>query len=367
MAPADQDLRARLRELERKNRLLEQGLQQADRNRRLWQEALNKLKAAQRALKESESRFRVVAEFTYDWEYWVRADGSYAYISPSVERITGYSHQEFLDDPGLLERIVHRDDRERVRTHLRALLSADNADPGVLEFRIVTRDGEERWMGHVCQPVFSDQGTYLGRRGSNRDISRNKQLEQKLECLATHDSLTSLYNRGELDARLAQELERARRYQRPLSLLVLDIDHFKSVNDTHGHQAGDEALRHLGATLANACRQLDIVARYGGDEFVVVMPEALPVDARGRAESLCRTIADRPLLLGSGQSLSLSISIGISAYPEHGETPDQLLAAADHALYAAKAGGRNRMTVAGETRDVLQGSAGGGDLGLKRP
>ena len=136
--------------------------------------------AIQKELKESEERFRALADFTYDWEYWLNPDGHYVYVSPSCERITGYCSDEFRRSPELLETIVHPDDRAIVVRHLRQEPIEDSV-VHPMEFRVITRSGEERWLEHVCQPVYGSSGNYLGRRGSNRDITERRRAEEALE------------------------------------------------------------------------------------------------------------------------------------------------------------------------------------------
>jgi len=141
------------------------------------------------ALQESEERYRTVADFTYDWEYWLAPDGQFIYISPSCERITGYSSEEFVNDPGLFEKIIHPDDHSTVINHLGEEQSLEKSVS--IDFRIITRRGEERWISHVCQAVYGADETYLGRRASNRDISKRKQMQEellksrKMEAIAT--------------------------------------------------------------------------------------------------------------------------------------------------------------------------------------
>lgn len=132
----------------------------------------------QDALHASEERYRTVAEFTYDWEYWRGPDDRFLYISASCERITGYRQDEFLEDAGLYLRIIHPDDRERVAAHLRDDLP--HRDLRELEFRIVRRDGQVRWIGHACQLVVGTSGQPMGRRACNRDITPRKELEAEL-------------------------------------------------------------------------------------------------------------------------------------------------------------------------------------------
>jgi PAS domain S-box-containing protein len=134
---------------------------------------------AEEALHENEEKYRAVADFTYDWEYWLGPNGRYIYVSPSCERITGYRAEEFLQDPALLERIVHVDDRALVVDHLKQGILHDSDH--TFDFRVITRGGEERWIGHCCQSVYDRQGQYLGQRGSHRDITERKRAEEALE------------------------------------------------------------------------------------------------------------------------------------------------------------------------------------------
>ena len=135
-------------------------------------------KRAEEALRLSEEQYRTVADFTYDWEYWLAPDGSLRYVSPSCEQITGYRPEEFIADSDLLMAIIHPDDRARVEDHIRQ--SSHQQSPTRIDFRIVTRSGEERWIGHLCRPVEGKDGRYLGVRASNRDITERKWTEARL-------------------------------------------------------------------------------------------------------------------------------------------------------------------------------------------
>jgi diguanylate cyclase (GGDEF)-like protein/PAS domain S-box-containing protein len=132
-----------------------------------------------RSLRDNEEKYRTVADFTFDWEYWLAPNGKYIYISPACERISGYRAEEFLQDSKLLEEITHPDDKHRLAVHIHEVLQG-KSDACELEFRIITRDGKERWIGHLCQDVHSHTGEYLGRRGSNRDITERKHAEDDL-------------------------------------------------------------------------------------------------------------------------------------------------------------------------------------------
>lgn len=174
---------------------------------------------------------------------------------------------------------------------------------------------------------------------------RHVQAFGELREDSRRDALTGLYNRRSLEERLAAEAARCGRYGRPLSLLILDIDHFKSINDTYGHDAGDEVLRTLGRTLAAATRDADVPARLGGEEFVMILPETDVEAATELAERLRQRI-ERIEVSWEGKRIPVTASIGVSATPECVSAPSALLPSADAVLYQSKRGGRNRVTAA---------------------
>jgi PAS domain S-box-containing protein len=149
-------------------------------------------KKAEAALQASEEKFRTVADFTYDWEYWINEKGSFNYISPSCERITGYSAQEFEENPALLLNIIHPDDRTHFGKHLDEEL--DTSKVCHLDFRVITRTGEECWISHYCQPVYGHEKKFLGRRASNRDITVQKKAQENIKLNETRrTALLKLY------------------------------------------------------------------------------------------------------------------------------------------------------------------------------
>lgn len=179
-----------------------------------------------------------------------------------------------------------------------------------------------------------------------RQLNKDRKLVARLQDMATRDALTGLANRRETTRVLAEEIERARRYRRSLAVLWVDFDRFKTINDTLGHAAGDQVLQSASRTLLDSVRAVDTVGRFGGEEFVIVLPEMRTGEARDTAERLRRRIADQPIALASGESVRLTISIGVAVYPDHGDDVDALCAAADNAMYLAKAGGRNCVVLA---------------------
>ncbi|MFZ5863055.1 MAG: GGDEF domain-containing protein [Nitrospirota bacterium] len=174
-----------------------------------------------------------------------------------------------------------------------------------------------------------------------RIIAIRNRLEKKLARQATLDPLTGLMNPKYFHKELERELALARRYGEQGTLLFLDLDGFKAVNDRLGHHAGDTILRRVADIIPQSLRVTDIVARLGGDEFAVFLPRTDTDQARAVAETIRKTIDGLPV----GETIRISASIGLAAFPDHGESVDGLLVAADRAMYRAKAGGRNRLTI----------------------
>lgn len=225
----------------------------------------------------------------------------------------------------------------------------------------------DRWLEVTITPLLGHDGTAQGRLVLFNDITQRKQteaallqahrrLEDRLGEMqdteahwreeAMRDALTGVYNRRYLQQAFTRYLSQSRAQGKPLTILLLDIDHFKQVNDQQGHLVGDLVLRALAQTLQAHVRGRDVVARYGGEEFLILMEGVALPEAAQRAEELRRQVGDLALLLPDGSTLRITVSIGVAAYPEHGEEMGVLLHAADMALYQAKAGGRNRVVVA---------------------
>jgi diguanylate cyclase (GGDEF)-like protein/PAS domain S-box-containing protein len=331
---------------------------------------ISQRKEMEAALKENETRYRIVAENTYDWEFWQTPDLELIYSSPSCKRVTGYNSDDFLHDPGLFHRIIYPEDRAAYNSIQRAF--REKREPAECEFRIVAPDGEVRWISQVVQPVFDDQGFFMGLRGSNRDVTQRRliedalqenearlrltneqlsqqmseieQLHQELRDQALRDPLTGLYNRRYLSETLPRELSRATRDNQPMSFIMMDIDHFKTINDTYGHQLGDVFLQKIAHQIRSNTRSSDVACRFGGEEFLLVLLGANEIAAMNRAEDIrakCAAIG----VAYKDEQLHITLSLGVATYPLHGLNEETLLNRADVAMYRSKSGGRNRVTM----------------------
>ncbi len=187
----------------------------------------------------------------------------------------------------------------------------------------------------------------------------NVREHQETQRLSVTDPMTGVANVRQLSVTLAREVERAHRFTRPLSVMMLDLDHFKSVNDTHGHAFGDVVLREFARRLQACLREVDLVARYGGEEFAVVLPETGPDGARAVATRVVEAIRSVPFSAGE-HTRQVTVSVGIASYPEHGGTATDLMAAADAALYTAKRSGRDRWELAGSVGSAVFARAAAG-------
>ncbi|MEY4592197.1 MAG: hypothetical protein RIR18_1092 [Pseudomonadota bacterium] len=285
---------------------------------------------------ESEERFRTIADHTYDWEYWVGNSGEILYISPSCLRVTGYSQAEFISDPKLAHRIIHPDDQVLFDQHLQDIQQSERSQ---INFRIVRKDGSLCWIAHGCKSVTASDGSSRGRRVSNRDISDLKHAEELANKLANFDTLTGLPNRRLLQDRLDQSLSQAKRNKNCLAVMFIDLDGFKQINDTLGHDVGDQLLIEVGKRLSGCVRQCDTVSRSGGDEFIIVLPV---ISHRSDASKVAETILvnlRQPMYLGS-YSLSITASVGIVVRAtESHESAIDLMKKSDIAMYEAKRGG----------------------------
>jgi diguanylate cyclase (GGDEF)-like protein/PAS domain S-box-containing protein len=227
-------------------------------------------------------------------------------------------------------------------TRLDDLRVMDSGRPivGLIESRQLDT-GQTNWTLTSKLPLRDESGEVIGLVGITREINEMRQAEAALQHLATHDPLTNLPNRFLMVDRLTQLLSRAKRYGSAFAVLFMDIDRFKEVNDSYGHEFGDRVLRAVALRLTSAVRQNDTVARIGGDEFVIILETAQGAEAADTVAQHVHRALRRPLTL-EHRRVRVTISTGISVYPQHGEDVDTLLRAADSAMYRAKKEGGDR-------------------------
>jgi diguanylate cyclase (GGDEF)-like protein/PAS domain S-box-containing protein len=265
---------------------------------------------------------------------YIVQDGKFQYVNSLFQEMTGYSELELLGQYSLS--LVYPDDRETVRE--KAIESLKGGCSVPCEYRFVRKNGEIIW---VLEKVTSAE--YKGKQatvGSFMDITERKQLEQKLADMATHDPLTGLPNRLLLSDRLAVGLAQAQRNDTRLAVMMLDLDRFKTVNDTFGHSVGDELLKAAGERLMGIVRKSDTVARMGGDEFMVLLLQITRMEDAVKVSQKILSVFRKPFVLDAYQ-IRITTSVGIAIYPEDGEDVETLFKNADTAMYWAKEQGRD--------------------------
>ncbi len=416
------------------------------------------------ALEESREKYRILAEYSPNWEYWLGANGDYLYVSPACADISGFTPEDFTLNPDLMQNIIHADDLSLWTTHRETVNTSTQHVAAPLNFRIIDRNGEEHWIEHICKPVIDAHGRFLGSRGTHRDITERKKVQQQLilastvfenasegilitdadnailsvnkafvnvmgytqdevlgqtprlfqsgrcsrnfyqkmwdaitnngswqgeiwnrckdgtlhpyllnisvvhgqsanithhvavytdlshiknterqlDYLVHHDPLTALPNRVLFQQLLEHALQQAKRNNSQFALLSLDLDHFKTVNDSLGQALGDQLLIEATLRLKGLLRGIDAVSRSGGDEFNVLLdridhPQSADLLAQRMIESFAR-----PFTLNE-HNVYIGVSIGIAFYPLDGRDVVTLQRNADTALNQAKVQGRGKL------------------------
>jgi len=258
------------------------------------------------------------------------------YVNAAFTRLTGFTSEEML---GKTPRILQgpktdAETRQRIRDALA------HGQPVRVEILNYAKTGGEYWLDLSIVPLRDAAGAVTHFAAIGRELAQSKQPEEQLFQLATTDALTGTHNRRYFFERARTEFMRATRLGRPLTVVTFDIDNFKVVNDTHGHDAGDKVLLRLVETARTVLRQIDIFGRTGGEEFALVLPEAQLPEAIAVAERLRAAIVRTPINLGT-KSLTVTASFGVAERRAGDNAVDALFARADRALSAAKAAGRN--------------------------
>ena len=287
------------------------------------------------ALTEAEARYRTLVEQIPAVVY--SDDGAHTtYVSPQIEEILGVSAEAYRDDPDMWLRLVHPEDRDTVQAQSDAFLRGEGSD--LVDYRMVRPDGRIVWVRDRAYAFRDDDGTVLWEHGLLFDVTELKEAEARVAHLAYHDSLTGLANRQLFEETLTMAMERARRARLVVAVLYFDLDNFKQVNDSLGHHAGDELLVQLAARLRACTRDTDLVARQGGDEFLMLLSDLAPETADatiGTVAERIRAAMDRPFDV-NGTPIHARGSSGISVYPRDARDSEAMLRNADVAMYRAK-------------------------------
>jgi diguanylate cyclase (GGDEF)-like protein/PAS domain S-box-containing protein len=309
------------------------------------------LAAAERKARENEMIYRLLLDHSPEMIVLSSFDGSHRYVSPAVEALTGYTAEEYLEIPQ--SKLAHPDDLEAGRQVLEGLRAGKESH--VVRYRAPQKWGGYRWMEAAISGYRDmEKGVITGYVATVRDISEQKEREEVLAAryrqlaeVAALDDLTGIANRRTFNHALAQESSRLSRATRDLSLLMLDVDHFKLFNDRYGHLAGDDCLRRIARALKDALsREADLVARFGGEEFVALLPSTEREGAEAIAWRVLESVRRLAIPHESSGHGIVTVSIGVTTW-EAGLAVDrqQMIDHADRALYKAKEGGRNTFRV----------------------
>ena len=286
---------------------------------------------ATQQLQQSIGHFRALIEQSSDLVAVLTPEGLVRYASPSCKLVLGYPQEEWVG-VNLLS-YIHPDDQTAIHAAFsHALRNLGSAQKD--EFRCLHHDGSWRVLETICTGSRNESGEF-GLILSARDVSERIAQAEALRRQALHDTLTDLPNRVFFRERLEQAITQAQRSKKPLALLLLDLDRFREINDTFGHQWGDTLLQQVGARLHGILRKSDLIARLGGDEFAVLLSNTSDVSGATNVANRIMSVLEHAFVV-DGHTLTIGASVGIALFPEHAGDADTLLQRADIAMYAAK-------------------------------
>jgi diguanylate cyclase (GGDEF)-like protein/PAS domain S-box-containing protein len=283
------------------------------------------------ALSQSEERYRTILEEMQEGYFEVDVAGNFTFVNDSTCRNLGYSREEMMGTS--YRAFTVQEDLELVYKTFNQAYGTGEPIEG-FTWRAVRKDGSTRFFEGSVSSLRNKQGDTVGFRCLARDIT------EQLKDMATHDALTGLPNRRLFNDRLHMALAQAQRNEQPLAVLMLDLDKFKEVNDTLGHNVGDQLLKAVGKRLVDCLRRNDSVARLGGDEFILLLPQITSMEDGAVVAQKILNVFAKPFVLDA-DVLNISTSIGVAVYPSDGEDADTLMRNADTAMYCAKRQGRN--------------------------
>lgn len=301
---------------------------------------ITKQREAEKRLAESEAQYRLLAENATD-VIWVMdlASGHFKYVSPSILQLRGFTVEEALQQT--IAESMTAEDMSGLQASTAERLQEFLANPEspktyIDEIRQPCKNGQLIWVEISSRFRFNAEQQQIEVIGISRDIEARKKRESDILFLSTHDYTTGIFNRSYFESQVRLAMDRTNRYQEPQSMIMFDLDHFKQVNDNYGHLTGDEVLKLIVKIVSKSLRSLDLFARFGGEEFVILMPETSLHGACQAAEKLRHLVESNPHPIAG----TVTISCGIAEY-QPASTLDDWYRQADDSLYQAKAGGRN--------------------------
>lgn len=295
--------------------------------------SLKAMQEAERQREESEVKFRSFVENANDFVFTLNIDGAFEYLSPRLTEVLGYRESDLLGKHFSV--VIHPDDLSNGAEFFNRLITTLTPEAG-LEYRVRHADGSWHWHDTNASPLYDKDNNVSGMLGIGRDIQQRKRDQEKLYQLANFDSLTGLANRSAILTRLRQELTQAKSKNASLTVMFLDLNKFKDINDIHGHETGDKVLRTIAERLQTAVRDYsDAVGRLGGDEFLIVLPN---IKQKSTAEKVVKRIRQSlaPAIEISQKHLVVGCSVGVAVYPEDAADVDALVSYADTAMYTHK-------------------------------
>lgn len=309
-------------------------------------------KQMEEKLRVSEERHRLLADNASDVIWTMGLDLKYTYVSPSVVKLRGYSPAEVMQQP--IEEALTPESYLVAMGHFAAICNSIQAGRPLENMRgkleQTCKDGSTVWTEVTVSCIYDSEGNFLEILGVTRDITELKKTQQQLELMAHYDALTNLPNRTLFSDLFSQGLALARRHNTRLALLFMDLDNFKLINDHYGHAVGDLILQEAAARMLFCVRGSDTIGRIGGDEFVVLLHDVGSDENAVTSADKILDALNQPFTV-AGKTFSISSSVGIAIYPEHGSEAIELYRNADRAMYHAKECGRNNVKVFHE--DIL--------------
>jgi diguanylate cyclase (GGDEF)-like protein/PAS domain S-box-containing protein len=294
-------------------------------------------KRMEEALRQSEQRYRTILEEMDEAYFEVDLAGNYTYVNDAISRLLGYPKEELLGTT--FRKQVNEEDTALLYDAFGRIFTTGKPVRDIA-YKAIRKGGEVRYSEIAGFPIQNQKAEVIGFRGIGRDVTERKRTEEQIRHMATHDALTELPNRMMFNQLLNHAIQAAKRNKRKLAVLFIDLDRFKIINDTLGHEAGDELLKTIATRFRQSLRAMDVVARLGGDEFVILVEE---VDNPGQLVTVAQKIlsaAMKPVSL-MGEECRVTASVGISMYPKDGEDEQALMKTADKAMYFAKEEGKN--------------------------